>query len=107
MAGIDEPDNPEDYRGFRITSLHAICAIDPDNDSEGIGGFMSRNGPIPMIASDKVRLDQLEALAQEMANQDGMSFRVVRFSMREDLKEILPQDGAGGLMKGKDREVSN
>lgn len=91
MAGVDEPKNPEDYRGFRIKSLHAICAIDPDNDSEGIGGFMTRNGPIPMIAADPVRLEQLEELAQEMSNREGIHYRVVRFSVREDLREIVPQ----------------
>lgn len=92
VTAVDDPVNPEDYRDFRIKSLHAICAIDPNNNSEGIGGFMSSRGPIPMIASDKVRLDQLIELAQEMSNQNGMHYRVVRFSIREDLQEIVPQE---------------
>lgn len=89
---IDEISNPEDYRGFRIQHIHAITAIDPNFDDEGIGGYMTRNGPVPMIASDDVRLEKLIEMAQEMSNQTGTKFKVVRFSIREDLQEIVPQN---------------
>ena len=78
-----------DYRGFRITELHAICSIDPDDDQEGIPAYFSAAGPMPMIASDRVRLDMLKTMAQEIADQTGRNFKVVRFSVREDIGEII------------------
>lgn len=50
------------YPGFRIRTIHAITGID-DDDEEGIPAFMSPDGPIPMIASDHVRLEQLKQIA--------------------------------------------
>jgi hypothetical protein len=76
-----------DYRGFRITEVHAITGIDGD-DEEGIPAFMSPAGPIPMIASDRVRLEQLITMAQRIADETSRNFKVVRFSVREDIGEI-------------------
>jgi hypothetical protein len=79
-------DNP-DYRGFRITEIHAITGIG-DDDEEAIPAFWSSGGPIPMIASDRVRLESLKQMAQVMADQTGKNFKVVKFSVREDIGEI-------------------
>lgn len=79
-----------DYRGFRITELHAICGIG-DDDEEGIPAFFSGDGPVPLIASDRVRLDHLKAMAQQIADATGKTFKVVRFSVRSDVGEIRPR----------------
>lgn len=76
-----------DYRGFRITDIHAIVTVG-DDDEEGIPAMMSPAGPIPLIASDRVRLDQIKAMAQNIADATGKNFKVVRFSVREEIGEI-------------------
>lgn len=81
-------DEREKYRGFRITEIHAITAVDPDDDSEGILGYFTSSGPIPLIASDAVRLDALKEMAQQMADQIKRNFKAVKFSVREDIGEI-------------------
>lgn len=76
-----------DYRGFRITTIHAILGIDAE-DEEGIPAWITPDGPMPLIASDHVRLDQLKVMAQQIADNTGMNFKIVRFSVREDIGEI-------------------
>lgn len=83
-----------DYRGFRITELHAICGVG-DDDEEGIPALMTAYGPTPLIASDRVRLEHLKELAQQMADQTGQTFKVVRFSVREDIGEIKSKRSDG------------
>lgn len=80
-----------DYRGFRITTIHAICGID-DGDEEGIPAYMTPDGPIPLIASDRVRLDQITAMAQTIADTTGQNFKIVRFSVREDIGTIISRE---------------
>jgi hypothetical protein len=73
-----------DYTGFRIAELHAITAVDPEDDQEGVQGMMTHTGP------DKVRLDQLVSLAQKISDATGRKFKITRFSVREDIGEIVP-----------------
>jgi hypothetical protein len=77
----------KDYRGFRITTIHAIVGIG-DDDEEGIPAIVSEDGLLPLIASDAVRLDQIKAMAQQVADETGRDFKVVRFSVREDVGVI-------------------
>lgn len=76
-----------DYRGFRITTIHAITAIG-DDDEEGIPAYILPIGPTPLIAADEKRLEQIKAMAQQVADASGMNFKIVRFSVREDIGEI-------------------
>jgi hypothetical protein len=80
----------QDYKGFRITEIHAIVGIG-DDDEEGIPAVMTGDGPLPLIASDRVRLEQLKMMAQQIANQTSLSYKVVRFSVREDVGIIEPE----------------
>lgn len=77
-----------DDRGFRITEIHVICGIDPDGDFEGIPAKFTSMGPIPLIAADAKRLSQIKQMAQEIADITQRNFKIVRFSVREDIGEI-------------------
>lgn len=76
-----------DYRGFRIKEIHAIVAIGPD-DEEGIPAITSPDGPLPLIASDGVRLEHLKKVAQMISDETGQNFTILRFSVREEIGEI-------------------
>lgn len=82
-----------DYRGFRITDIHAICAIG-DDDEEGVCAYVDKFGATPLISADPKRLSQITEMAQQIADQTGRSFKVVRFSVREEIGEIKPSRGA-------------
>jgi hypothetical protein len=75
--------------GFRITELHAIIGIGEDNE-EGIPAIHIMDGAVamPLIASDGVRLELLVKSAQMIADQTGQTFKVAKFSVREDVGVI-------------------
>jgi hypothetical protein len=76
-----------EYTGFRIKEIHAIVAVG-DDDEEGVVAYLGKLGSIPLIAADPKRLDIIKAMAQVVADQLGKNFKVVRFSIREDIGEI-------------------
>jgi len=76
-----------DYRGFRITEVYAITAIG-DDDEEGIPAISTSMGMMPLIAADERRLKQIMELGQKVANDMGRDFKVIKFSVREDIGEI-------------------
>lgn len=81
-----------DYSGFRITGLWAFTTIGEDNE-EGVVAFQGRDGMwMPLVASDAVRVDQLRQVAQEMADQRGITIQVSHFHLRTDLEVIEPRD---------------
>jgi len=86
-----------DYRGFRISEIHVICGVGPD-DEEGIPAIMTEYGPVPLVASDKVRLEQITIMAQTISDRTGQTFKVVRFTHREDVGELTKRPP---LEKGK------
>jgi hypothetical protein len=80
--------------GFKIESIHAFVAVDPVDGDEGVMAFYSANGPVPMIAADKRRLDELRPLAERLAEEAGLEVRLLRFDKRTTV-EIL-NEGAFG-----------
>jgi hypothetical protein len=79
MSSTDEPATP-----FRIETIVAFIATDPDTGDEGIIGSMGPNGWVPMIASDRVRLEQLKLKAAEIAKVGKMKISFCRFSVRTE-----------------------
>lgn len=73
---------------FRIKEVHAIIGIDED-DEEGIPAVWMDGVPVPLIASDRVRLDRMTDMAQVIADKTGKKFKIVKFSVREDIGEIV------------------
>lgn len=79
-------DDPGHGVGFRITELYAFLAVFAGDADEGVVAW---NG-LPLVAANKVRLEQLRAQAEEIARLAGRPVRLVRFSVREDLETIAP-----------------
>ena len=77
--------------GFRITVVHAIVGIG-DDDEEGVPAMTIHGGvTLPLIAADETRLSMITNAAQYIADSSGRTFKIVRFSVREDIGEIKPR----------------
>lgn len=75
---------------FRITSLWAWTMVD-EMDEEGIIAFLAPGGMwMPLIASDRVRLDQLREKAEITARTMGRPAILRRFGDGEELDRIVP-----------------
>lgn len=77
-----------DRPGFRIGIIHAIVGVDDDNE-EAIPAITVDGVPFPLIASDRIRLELITGMAQILSNQIGKNFKIVRFSVREDIGEVI------------------
>ena len=82
MPASDTPSAPGGP--FKIESIVAFIAIDPENGDEGIIGTMTPNGWVPLIASDRVRLEELKLVAGEIAREGNMKVTFCRFSVRTE-----------------------
>jgi hypothetical protein len=77
--------------GFKIGALWAFVAVHDDGD-EGIIGFLSPSGWVPMVAADQTRLDLLIPRARAVAKEGNKVVRLVRFDTRADV-EVFHPDG--------------
>lgn len=89
MIDHPAPGDPR-YDGFRISELWAWCQVDPRDDQEGIITLETRHGPMPLIASDRVRLRDLRLYARMVATSTGRPVRLRRFTFAEDVETVEP-----------------
>jgi hypothetical protein len=74
----------------RIDEMYAFVTVDPADHTEGIIGFNTPTGWMPMVGADTARVEYLVPLAQEMATSLGTPIHVLRFTVREEVMEITP-----------------
>ncbi len=75
----------------RIESLY-VFLVTNDQGDEGVAAFFNptRNRLEPLVASSEEKLDEMTPLAQGMVELNNQPMRVVQFTSREDVAEILP-----------------
>lgn len=73
----------ESYRGFRITELWAVVAVDPEDDQEGICSIPTPGGAMPLVGSDRNRLASfLEPIAVDF-RAAGIPAEVKHFALMD------------------------
>jgi hypothetical protein len=82
---MPKPSVPTDV----IDVLYAYIAQD-QNGNEGICGFQSVEGWMPLVFSNRARSLAGRLIAQDIARQTGETIRLVKFSSREVLEVIEP-----------------
>jgi hypothetical protein len=78
------------YDGFRITELWAWTFIDPSDDQEGIATLLHRDNVLPLIGSDRRRIESFRGYAQRLANDLGIQITLVKFTTREKVETLDP-----------------
>jgi hypothetical protein len=82
-----EPGDPS-YDGFRISELWAWTQVDSKDNQEGIITLHTKQGPMPLIASDRVRLNDLRMYARMVAKSNGRPVTLRRFVFAEDVETV-------------------
>lgn len=76
--------------GHKIVEIFAFV-VEDDNGEEGIPAYKSKSGIVfPLLTGDSALVLSLEEMAQLLSNQIGRSLKMLRFSTREEVKEIRP-----------------
>lgn len=74
-----------------ITEMFAFVVYDGTGEAdEGVIGF----DRMPLVGADLTRVESLQPLAQQIANTIGKQVRIYRFSTKEQIGEINPQEPA-------------
>jgi hypothetical protein len=74
---------------FKIETIHVFMTVDPEDNTEGVISFFDGSTWMPMVAADPIRLELLYKMAVEICQQAGRSFRVLKFSAREDVTDSI------------------
>jgi len=75
---------------FRIERLYAFISTDNPGGDEGLVAINRHGQWLPFVAADTGRVEQLRALARDLARETGRSMQVAIFERRVDLEVIGP-----------------
>lgn len=73
--------------GKRIDELFAFVSVDKDG-TEGVCAAFVRGVWMPLVGADMARVDSLRPIASVVAEESGMTIRLIRFCKREELETI-------------------
>ncbi len=74
----------------RIDNIWAVLSV--DEGGEGVVAAPIQEGmlTVPLIAADEARLEGILQVAHALAKMTGKRMKLVRFSSRHEVKDILP-----------------
>lgn len=73
-----------------ITEVFMFIA--QEGEGEGIPAVQLGDVLMPLLGADRARVDSLRRLAQQVADREGRPLTLARFTVREDLETLTPQD---------------
>lgn len=72
----------------RITEMFAFIVEDTGPEDEGVIGFRTSTGWVPMVGADMKRVESLRPIARQISMETGKKVKLIHFTNREDLDEI-------------------
>lgn len=72
---------------LKIDEIFAFITTD-DQGNEGICGFLSNLGWIPMVGADQAAIDKLKPMAKKITQETGKQIEICRFSKRESVETL-------------------
>lgn len=79
-------------QNFVINEVHAIVSVDPKDANEGVIATLLNDAWMPLISADNERLEFIIKEAERLSKAAGISYKVIRFSSREDVTEQVKKD---------------
>jgi hypothetical protein len=76
---------------LRIEEIFAFTVVDTDG-TEGVPAFQSGHHILPMMGADRARIESLRPMAQQWADANGMPITLVKFTTREEVEVLRPED---------------
>lgn len=81
----------------RITEMYAFVAEDRDPEDEGIIAMVGLGDTaLPMVGADPDRVKSLVGYAELVKQVTGKPYKILRFTVREDVTEQYTKAGKGG-----------
>ena len=74
----------------RITEIRAALAMDDSDGVEGVCAQLIDGQWFPLVSADVKRFEQIEMMAEMIAQQTGKTITMASFTSREDIRTIEP-----------------
>lgn len=74
----------------KITEMFAFVTTDKGPDDEGLVGYATIEGWMPLVGADPSRIESLKPIAQKIAKKTGKPIRILKFSQMEEIGRISP-----------------
>jgi hypothetical protein len=74
---------------LHIDSMWAFVATDKDG-TEGIPAFQSGAMLLPLVGADMQRIESMRPIAQTLADERGITIKLVHFTNRQEIETITP-----------------
>lgn len=73
----------------KVTEMYVLVSPDsqPEGWEEGVMGFNGGNGWMPFVCSSKDTLKKVIELADRVAKESNITYKVLRFTQAEDVTE--------------------
>lgn len=78
----------------RIETIWAFLSV--DETGEGIAGAMMRGQWWQLVTADEKLASTMKPVAQQVATLTGKKIKLVKFTAREEIEEILPENSGRG-----------
>lgn len=75
---------------FKIKTIKAFI-VEEFGGNERILASELNGALVPFISDDDLGIEKLRPLAKRIAQEDGLNIKLVEFSAREVLEEIVPK----------------
>jgi hypothetical protein len=77
----------------KIEKLYAFVMTDKTDDDEGIPAWRGKDGNwMPLVGADTSRIRDLTPLAQQIADREKKSIKILEFSVREQVGLVTPKE---------------
>jgi len=70
----------------KITEMFAFVTWNKDPDDEGVIGFRSPAGWVPMVGADMDRVESLKSIADDITKVHGKPYIIKKFKLVEEIK---------------------
>ncbi len=69
-----------------ISEMYAFIVKDPETQDEGVIGFLSEDGWVPLVGADLARVNSLRPVADEIVKSIGTTYKIKHFVYVDDLE---------------------
>lgn len=84
---------------LHIDQMFAFVCVDKDG-TEGIPAFVKNDIAYPLVGADMARIESIRPMAERLANQLGAPLTLCKFSVREELEVINPEENTRAETQG-------
>jgi hypothetical protein len=78
---------------LRIDEVYLFVSSDETGEGVCAAPLLGPGTVVPLVAADKARMESLLPWARKLARASGKKIKLIKFTTRDELMEIIPDGG--------------